>query len=50
MDRNRNLRNRIATRIIDPFSNRFLNFSNRVLCRWIGGYQEVYFRMNVNKR
>lgn len=49
LDRERCLRNKILSKIIDTISNKFINFANRILCHWIGGYQEIYWKLEVNK-
>lgn len=49
IDRTRNWRNRFLSKIIDSLSNAFPGFSNRILSHWIGGYQEVYFKLQVKK-
>lgn len=49
MDRNRCLRNSILSGIIDGLANKFLKFSDKFLCYWIGGFQEIELELKVIK-
>lgn len=48
-DRKRCLRNIILSKIIDNIANKFLKFSDKFLCYWIGGFQEIEMQLRVIK-
>jgi len=49
MDRNRCLRNRMVSAIIDRVANVNIKFSDKFLGYWIGGFQEIYLELIVLK-